>query len=195
MYHATEKSFIPIFALIYHKNLFHINRKYRYMSEQVVDVARQQYEACTAILLAAQCPQVDHRKRKCSVCTAAVRQSCGSRTNCKTVARLFQRNCKTFLRLANLVRAFWPGATESRDRRSDRIQFHTESQTVSQPYDARTISSCHMQGCRKTVMQNLQDCRKTKRYVAVWSLCDLQLQSYVSQHSCDSLAIKHTVIF
>ena len=32
---------------------------------------------------------------------------------------------------------------------------------VRQPYDVRTIISRQMKGCRKTVMQKLQDCRKT----------------------------------
>ena len=58
--------------------------------------------------------------------------------------------------------------TERRDRKSNRIQFQTESQNVRQPYD---VSSRHMQGCRKTVMQNLQDCRKTKRYVVQFQHC------------------------
>ena len=68
-------------------------------------------------------------------------------------------------------RVFLPRVTERRDHKSDHIQFHTESQNESQSYDIRTISSCHMQGCRKTVMQNLQDCRKTKRYVVRFPHC------------------------
>ena len=38
------------------------------------------------------------------------------------------------------------------------------TQNVRQPYDVRTLTSRHMQGCRKMVMQNLKDCRKTMRY-------------------------------
>ena len=60
---------------------------------------------------------------------------------------------------------------ERRDRKADHIQFHTESQDIRQPYVVRTISSCHMQGCCKTVMQNLQDCRMTKRYIIRFPHC------------------------
>ena len=47
----------------------------------------------------------------------------------------------------------------------------TNDWCIRQPYDVRTISSRHTQGCRKTVMQNLQDCRKTKRYVVRFPHC------------------------
>ena len=69
-------------------------------------------------------------------------------------------------------RANLPRVTERIDRKSDRLQFHTESQNVRQPYNVLTISSRHMQGRRKTVMQNLQDCHKTKKYVVPFPLCN-----------------------
>ena len=78
---------------------------------------------------------------------------------------------------------FLPRVTERRDRKSDRIQFLTESQYVRQPYDVRTISSRHMQGCRRTVMQNLQKCRKTNRYV-VRSPYDVRMISSRHMQGC-----------
>ena len=60
-------------------------------------------------------------------------------------------------------RAFLSWMTECRGRETDRRQFHTEN--VRQPYDVSTIISRQIKGCRKTVMQKLQDCPKTKRYV------------------------------
>ena len=88
--------------------------------------------------------------------------------------------------------------TECRDRKSDRTQFHTESRYVRHPYDARTISSHRMQGCRKTAMQNLKDCRKKKPYVVRFPHCSraviVRFSVDVSQHSCGSLVIKRTII-
>ena len=79
---------------------------------------------------------------------------------------LITKACFTLI-VRPIVRALLPQVTERRDREADRRQFYTESQDVRQPYDVRTIISRHMQGCRKTVMQNLQDCRKKKKRYGV----------------------------
>ena len=47
------------------------------------------------------------------------------------------------------------------------------AQNVRQPYVVRTISSRHTQCCRKMVMQNLQDFRKTKQCVVQFPHCSL----------------------
>ena len=91
--------------------------------------------------------------------------------NSKLYKKFKNRKACFTLIVPPFVRAFLPQVTERRDREADHRQFHTESQNVRQPYDVRTIISRHMQGCPKMVMQNLQDCRKTKRYVVRFPLC------------------------
>ena len=65
------------------------------------------------------------------------------------------------------VCAILPRATEHRDHEADHRQFHTESQDLRQPYNVRTIISRHMQDSH----ENLQDCRKTKRYIVQFPHC------------------------
>ena len=124
-------------------------------------------------------------RQSCGVVHNTVRlphetQIFGVANRCTSAARLMRNGLKACFKL--IVRpigcAFLSWETECRDREADRRQFHTESQNVRQPYDVSTIISRHMQGSRKTVMQNFARKNYTSygsRTAIVRSLCDFQL--------------------